>query len=248
MSDSLSKSLSRFISNGNNSFDGPYDYNTDNDEGYADDVISAKSFIEQNDERKKERKENKKKKDKFDRVLEKGRRLMEDLSDDDVADDFDRSIEGLMLEDDDDELRKTLVSYGRKYARDTKTTEGASEIQKTYAASEKMLNDLIDELEKDSNDVQKDISQMRALRSRNYKTMSELIQTRTTIHNTKLSAIKEMNAMKKNQIELQMKVDKTKNEEQTDDTVVNRTIQGLFSMGRDSIVSSYASVSGSEEA
>lgn len=57
-----------------------------------------------------------------------------------------------------------------------------------------------------------------------------------------------MNAMKKNQIELQMKVDKTKKEESADETSVNRAIQGLFGLGRENLLGSYEDISGASEA
>ena len=75
-----------------------------------------------------------------------------------------------------------------------------------------------------------------------------MMEQRTTLHNTTLGIVKELNAMKKNQIELQMKVDKNKQEEDGDDTAANRAIQSLFGMGRDALIGSYSDVSGADAA
>ena len=242
---SLGDSLSHFLVNNDESrFDNPFDDTS----SQTSDSFDPDSFIEESKVLKKERKAKKKKKDKFSEVLKQGEELIDSFRDDDMSEDLDDYLSDFLLDDEDGELKRNLIRYGRKYARDTKMSAESSEISKTYSESEKLLDGLLKELDVDTEAIQKDITNMRMMRTRNYKTLSDLIESKATFHNTKLSVIKEMNAMKKNQIELQMKVDKTKKDESGDDSTINRTIQSLFGMGRDSIISSYSDVSGSVEA
>jgi len=243
MAKKLSATLSQFVASSNSS-----NFNNPDNET---EILDYDSFIEETKERKREKKEQKKpksKKDEFERVIEKGEELMKQFTEDQLVDEFDGYIDNYFLDEEDDELKRNLIRYGRKYARDTQVSQEASEIEKEFSGSEKRLEELLSELTDDSDSLQKDISNMRALRTRNYKTLSEMVETKATYHNTRLAVIKEMNAMKKNRIELKMKADKTKKEEQGDETSINRTIQGLFGLGRENLLDSYSDVSGSAEA
>lgn len=218
------------------------------------DVVDYQSFIEEVDQWKQQKKEEnesstkKKKKDPFEKVIENGNRLISEMGIDQIADSFDGFVDNYFLDEEDGELKRNLVQYGRKYARDTQVSAEASEIAKTYSSSERRLEELLTELTNDSDSLQKDITNMRAVRARNFKALSEMLETKVSFHNTKLAVIKEINAMKKNQIELQMKVDKTRKEETGDASSVNRAIQGLFGLGRENLMSSYEDISGSVEA
>lgn len=253
MAKSLGKILHQFVADSNpSSLSVP-----DNDIPVSSDeaeLVDYQSFIEEADQWKRQKKEaqqpavKKKKKDPFDEVIEKGNQLISELGDDQIADSFDGFVDNYFLDEEDDDLKRSLVRYGRKYARDTQVSPEASEIAKTYSGSERRLEDLLTELTNDSDSLQKDITNMRAVRARNFKALSEMLETKVSFHNTRLAVIKEINAMKKNQIELQMKVDKTRKEESGDGSSVNRAIQGLFSLGRENLMSSYEDISGAADA
>lgn len=245
MGKSLSKSLSQFITNTNDSFDNPFDDGNDSVEASSTDT---RFIIESSEEIEKPKKEKKKKGNKYDRVISKGNDMLTNFLDDNVIDDFDGFLGEFLLDDEDVELRRNLIRQGRKYARETQVSAETSEISKAYSESEKLLHDLLKEIDSDKELVQKDISNMRMMRTRNYKTLSDLIESKAQFHNTALSVIKEMNAMKKNQFELQMKVDRSKKEDAADDSAANRAIQQLFSMDRGSLMNGYEDISGSVEA
>lgn len=245
MGNSLSKSLSQFITNTNDSFENPFD---DGDTGVDVSNADVDFVIERSEETVKQKKQKKQKGSRYDKVMSKGNDMISNLLDDDVIDDFDGFLGEFLLDDEDVELRRNLISKGRKYARETQVSAETSEISKAYSESEKLLHELLKEIDSDKELVQKDISNMRMMRTRNYKTLSDLIESKAQFHNTALSVIKEMNAMKKSQFELQMKVDKTKKEEAADDSTANRAIQQLFSMDRGSIMNGYEDISGSVEA
>jgi len=247
--ESLSKSLSRFITGANDSssFDNPFIDNTPNI-AYVKPKTSNSSLSDDD----KDYRPKKAKRDKFSEVMSQGRDMFDKYMDDDMIDDFDGFVDRFMIDDEDDELRRNLLRYGRKYARETKVSGESSEITKAYSESEKLLSELLDEINEDKKLVQSDINNMRMMRTRNYKALSDLIESKAQFHNTALSAIKEMNNMKKAQFELQMKVDKSKKEEMGDDgSSSNRAIQQLFGIGRDNIMGSlggYEGVSGALDA
>lgn len=238
MEKSLSKSLSEFLSS-DNSFDDPYKESSD--------VNSRKEFIKQQKSQKKEQK--KEKKNHFESIIEEVEEFVSVSEEDELIEDFDTYIQDFFLEDEDDNFRNELIKRGRQYTRSTSISKESSEIQKLYAGNEQRIEELLKEVAQDSEAVQKDINYMRSARSRNYKVLAELIGERRSYHDTTLSAIKELNAMHKAKVELQLKIDKEHKDESGDnDLVANRAIQNLFSMGRDSLVGSYADVSGSSEA
>ena len=246
MSKKLSDSLSQFISTSRTSFDNPFDESEES----RSPKVNIDEFIEQTDEIKRERKANKPKKKKgdLDDLYERTKSMSDNYDIEDMVDDFDGYIEEYLLDDEDEEFRRNLVRYGRKYARDTRQTGESSEIQKAYAEAETALDKLIKEVSEDKDALQRDITQMRTSRSRNYKSFADLIEAKTSLHSTQLNAIKEMNSITKTKFDLQMKSDKTKKDEEGDSSVANRMIQNLFSVGRDNLIGSYAEISGSAEA
>jgi hypothetical protein len=241
MAKKLSDSLSQFISSNSSTFDNPYDEDSSGNEEHVD----MDAFVEEQKEIKKEKK---KKKDDLDKFLEDSKKMSERFGFDSDVDDFEEYLEEYFLDDEDEELKNSLIKYGRKYARDTKVTGESSEISKAYAEAEEVLGTLLKEVNEDKDSIQKDITQMRANRSRNYKVFSEMIEQRTTLHNTALGIVKELNAMTKSKFDIQMKANKQKQEEDGDNSAANRAIQSLFGLGRDSLIGSYSDVSGSLEA
>lgn len=168
----------------------------------------------------------------------------------DIADDFDTFLNDDELESDNNlELQGSLISLGRKYARETAVSAETSEIMKTFAGSEKNLKTLYDEISKDKQQVQSDIDQMRLARSRNFKSLSDLISAKNQYHATQLSIIKEINNIHKTQFDLKYKDQKNKVEE-ADSTVSNNTIRSLFSLGKGDLIGSiggYEEISGARD-
>lgn len=191
----------------------------------------------------------KKKKSKLDRVLELGTMMRDELVEDVEA--FDSYLTEHILDDEDIELRQSLISMGRKYARETKVSPESSEITKAFSGKEKMLNEIIDDVSNDIENTQRDINQMRSMRTgRNTKVLSEMIGNKKELYQVKLSAIKELNSMTKTQIELQAKANKEKAfaENSGDgDALITRAIGSLIGSGRSSAlgtVGGYGGVSG----
>lgn len=236
--DSLGKKLS-FLSSG--SIDVPFDDNAE---------VSPALTFEQNQKEKSDNSDfsvkPKKKKDKIQEILDESNEFLEENYGDLIFD-FDSYMNGKFSEDEDADLRNNLIGLGRKYARDNKGTAESSEVAKAFSKSEKALDDLYSEIQKDKIDLQKDIASMRNMRTRNFKSLADLVTTKSALHSTALSTIKEMNAIKKAQFDINFKSkkDDKDNADSTDNT--NRAIQSLFGIGRDNILGSvggYESVSG----
>lgn len=240
----LGKSLSSFASIGNevDSFTNPFENDVSNDtiEVFMDDY-------EEYEEKVKTQDKSKRKKDKFKKVLDKGSALLDKYSNDLISD-FDMYLENRFLDDEDSDLKNSLVSLGRKYARDTTVSAEESEIQKAFSASEKKLDALLKEIEADKGTLQKDIDNMRLVRSKNFKTLSELIEAKTSFHNTSLSVIKEINNIKKTQLDLKYKAEKNKPTDENAESVGGNMIQQLFGMGRGNILSSVGGYEGASGA
>lgn len=248
MSKKLSDSLSNFMSTiPSSSFDYP-----SNDLDDTPERISPNRFLEYDEKKKKEKERDRDReedyggKDKFDSFLSYADDVIGDTSDLEIED-FDGYLSDYLMDDEDEEIRRSLIKYGRKYARENKSTGESSEVNKAYAKAEEALANLIEEVAADKEDIQKDITSMRMSRTRNYKTFAELIEAKTTLHNTQLSALKEINSITKSKFDISLK-QKKETEADGDSTVANRMIQNLFSMGRDNLVGSYADMSGSAEA
>ena len=249
MGNRLSKSLSQFVTamDESSTFDNPFadEISTSPISSKKSKKLKSKSKIVDDDQPKKP------KVSKLDKVLSRGNDMIDQMMNDDIIDDFDNFIDGYLLDDEDVELRRNLLRCGRKYARETKVSGETSEISKSYSETEKLLNDLLDEINEDKRLVQTDIANLRVTRTRNYKALSDLIASKSQFHNTALSAIKEMNSMKKAQFELQMKVDKSKKEDSDDGSTSNRAIQQLFGIGRENLmgaIGGYEGASGASEA
>ena len=134
---SLSKSLSQFVTSVNESsvFDNPF----------VDDEVVETSSVSLSTKNKKIRssddednyKPKKSKPDKFAKVMAQGNDMIDRFMDDDFIDDFDGFIGNYLLDDEDVELRRNLLRYGRKYARETRVSGETSEINKSYSETEK---------------------------------------------------------------------------------------------------------------
>ena len=165
---------------------------------------------------------------------------------DELADELDYYLDD--LDEDDLELRNSLVSMGRKYQRDHTASAESAEITKTFSGSEKKLKDLFEEIARDKESLQKDIDQMRLSRSRNFKAFSDMITAKNSFHSTQLSILKEMNAIKKTQYDLKYKEEaRKKDEDAASASLSSNTIKELFSLGRGNMISAmggYENISG----
>lgn len=181
--------------------------------------------------------------------------IMSNLSDidkrnsgDDI-DDFDEFLELMDDADEDDvEFRNSIIDAGRKYARETAISQSTSEIQKIFSSNEKKLQNLINEIREDKRRISDTMSKM-SPRAASPKALSELQETKNTLHNAELSAIKESNSMKKTEVELSLKAKSQKSEEQGSMASGN-LIRDLFSVGRKDMISGmggYEGISGSFE-
>lgn len=155
------------------------------------------------------------------------------------GDDFDDIIDSIDIDDEDLELKSSLISMGRKYARANAVTEEEGEIEKAFAPQEQKLKDLYNEVSKDTAKIEHDLEMLRGNGyNKNVIKTAELASAKTSLHTTKLSIIKELNAMKKAQFEIKAKNAKTTSDEAGESYVSSEMIQRIFGMGHDSILSS----------
>lgn len=225
--DSLSKNLS-FLSTGDQ-FGDPFS-----------NEIPVESVNTENELLKKPKGKKKKENQSFsDKISKKMEKLLafDDLTILGEAEEFDNSIDELFNSDEDDDLKNQLIGFGRKYARST-VSEEEGEISKAFAPQINALNKLMDDLSNDRKLVQKDIDMIRSSRTgRNFKTLSELLETKTSMHTTTLQAIKEISNIKKAQFDLTLKSKKEKNDAVDDSTTANLAVQRLLGFGHDNLLS-----------
>lgn len=167
------------------------------------------------------------------------------------ADEFDRFMsEGGFSAEEDAEMRTHLVSLGRKYARDSAQSKESSEISRTFSDSEKRLKALYEEIERDKQDVSRDIERMR-VPGRGGKILSDLIGVKKELQATQLSIIDKTNTMRKTIFELRAKEAARREAENAGNSDINaNTLQNLFSSARSSMVESmggYGRVSGASD-
>lgn len=177
----------------------------------------------------------KKKKSFTEKILEYDREISE-INGENGYEVFDSYFENYADSDEDVGLRNSLISQGRKYARETKVSAETSEVIRAFSGSEKNLQKLLDDVTTDIEYIQKDIDNMRAMRTgRNNKLLADMQMNKKEYYNVKLATIKEMNSIKKNQFDLQAKINKDRQQQQQDggdgDALINRAIGSLFSGG-----------------
>jgi hypothetical protein len=226
--------------------------NTGNSGGFNNPFESGSSIIPTTiiESTIKDIKKNKKeKKDRFTKVMEDSKKIIEDYCDDESIFEFDNYIDNYFIEDEDATLKNNLINMGRKYNRDTAQSPETTEINKAFIPNEKALSGLFDEITKDKIALQKDIESLRMSRVKNYKNLAELLAAKNQLINASLQVVKEQTSIKKTQFDLQHKVNAKKNSEEAGDSAssTSRAISNLFSLGRTNILSSvggYESISG----
>lgn len=225
------------LSTSHSSFEDSYD------ESAVTPIIDVEEYIETS---KKKEKKKETLSSRTRAILDHAKELTANL-DDELADEIDDYLESKFFDDEDSDLRRSLVSMGRKYARDTAITGETSVVARAFSGAEKRLDQLLTEVRSDKESLQKDISTMRAMRTRNFKVLSELIETKGQFHATELSVIKEMNATTKAQFDIQSKIKERNEESDNADAAASKAMQQLFGMGRSELISSvggYSAMSG----
>lgn len=245
----LSNKLSKFVmTDDEDVFDSPFHNNCENEEDRSS--ISRKKDISLDElDEVIDSKKKKKKKSLIDKILENGERLEEELYDDDSIEALDRYLTEYAIDDEDVELRNALISKGRKYSRETRVSHESSEITKAFSSTEKMLNEILDQVSVDIEMTQKDINQMRSMRTgRNNKVLTDMMLNKKELYGVKMNAIKELNNIKKTQFDIKSKIDKNKPADSSNSEIlVNQAIGSLLGSGRSSALSTvggYGNVSG----
>lgn len=151
---------------------------------------------------------------------------------DDVFDDID-------IGDQNTNVKSSLISLGRKYARSHEDTGDENEITRAFAPQEIKLNELYNEVSKDIIQIEKDLTEMRMMHTgRNMQRMNELISTKAQFHNTSLSILKEISAVKKAQFDIKTKMNKDKDDSADMSNMSSSIIQSVFGMGHDALLNS----------
>lgn len=161
--------------------------------------------------------------------------------------DFDAIIDAIDYEDDDIELRDSLISMGRKYARDYAANAEENEVSKVFAPQEAQLKDLYTTLSKEAMKIESDITNLREVRSRNYGKLSDLLEVKNSMLSSQLQVIKEINSMHKAQFDIRNKM-KEASTSTSDSAATDSIIQSLFGLGHDTMLSSVGGRAGSSGA
>lgn len=246
MKDGLSGRLSRFVSD-EDEFSSPFSQPKSGLRGSDLENLSKK-------EEREGESSYKKKKSSLESLMEKSELINSHMSED-ASDAFDVYLSDYAMDDEDLELRQSLLAHGRKYARETKTSKESSEISKTFSGNEGLIQDIIDSARADIESISKDINQMRSVRTgRNTKLLSDMCVAKKDLYGVVLSAVKESNSMKTKIIELQAKAAKEKAAEGASgdaDGLITRAIGSIIGGGKASALSAiggYAGVSGAKGA
>ena len=165
-------------------------------------------------------------------------------------DSFDDFIELIGDNDEDLQLKNTMLSLGKKYNRehiiDDNDTRNA--VEKAFGPQERELKEFKDGLMRDVKDIDEIIFSMKASRSRNTKTLSDLMEVRNSTKSQILAAIKETNNIQKTKFDIAAK--QQKNESNNDDMFANANlaVQQLLTTGRQSLIDSVGGREGSSGA
>lgn len=185
-----------------------------------------------------------------DSSLSAATKVLDQFESEDLAAEFDMFLND-EFDDEDIELKNSLISLGRKYARETTVSAETSEIVQAFSGSEKYLRNLYDEIEADKSKIQKDLDQMRMGRSRNYKTIAELNEQKNSYINSQISIVKELNSIKKSQFDLKYKDQKAKaGTEDGSNDISSSMIKNLFSIGKGGMIDAlggYETISGATD-
>jgi hypothetical protein len=167
----------------------------------------------------------------------------------DNSSDVDEIFANIREEDENQRVKSGLIGLGRKYARLHEDDGTSTEVDKAFNPQIDKLNDLLVEVTRDTDEVEKDINQIRRMiNGRNYQRMNELIETKATLHNTTLSIIKELSAIEKNKFDIKAKLNKDKVSDTDPSLMSGSILQNIFGMGHDTLLSSVDGREGSSGA
>lgn len=163
---------------------------------------------------------------------------------------FDDLIDLVSESDEDLQLKNSMLSLGKKYNRehiiDDADTRNA--VEKAFSPQERKLKDLSTEFEKDVKEIDEIIFNMKASRTRNTKTMTELMEQRTAARKEVVNIQKILNDVQKTKFDIAAK--QQKNETGNEDAFANANlaVQQLLHTGRQSLIDSVGGREGSSGA
>ena len=202
-----------------------------------------KDKVESNDSIKKYDFKKSSKKKKLDEFIEEAKEKLHDEDDYDV---FDNVVADLDEFDEDSDLRNSLLSMGRKYARDYSTSGESNEVTKAFAPQEAHLTDLLAAVTRETARLEEDINEMRKMRSRNYGKISELVEVKGSLYNNQLQILKELNSVKKTQFDIKNKIKETTSSD--DGYAAQSVVQSIFGLGHDTLLAGVGGRDGSSGA
>jgi hypothetical protein len=165
------------------------------------------------------------------------------------ADDVDDIFDSIDMNDENRGFKSNLIGLGRKYTLLHEDDGTVSEVDKAFEPQKNKLKDLLIAVNKDTEEVEKDISQIRRLTNgRNYQRMNELIETKAALHNTTLSIIKEMSAIEKNKFDIKSKLNKNTADTMDPAMASGSILQNIFGIGHDALLNSVDGREGSSGA
>ena len=183
------------------------------------------------------------KKKKLNEFIEETKDALYDEDDYDVFDDVINDIDEF---DEDNDLRNSLLSMGRKYARDYSASGESNEVTKAFAPQEAHLTDLLAAVSRETARLEDDINEMRKMRSRNYGKISELVEVKGSLYNNQLQILKELNSVKKTQFDIKNKIKETTSSD--DGYAAQSVVQSIFGLGHDTLLAGVGGRDGSSGA
>lgn len=163
--------------------------------------------------------------------------------------DIDSVLDDISEDDENARIRSGLIGLGRKYARIHDDDGTTSEVDKAFNPQIDKLNDLLTEVTRDTDEVEKDINQIRRMMNgRNYQRMNELIETKASLHNTTLNIIKELSSIEKNKFDIKNKMAKDKPADVDPSLMSGNILQNIFGIGHDALLTSVDGREGSSGA
>ena len=192
----------------------------------------------------------------IERPRNKEKTINEILKDDEVASilkeyesDVDDLFDNIQEDDENQRFKSGLIGLGRKYARLHEDDGSTSEVDKAFNPQIEKLNDLLVVVNRDTDEIEKDIHQIRSLSNgRNYQRMTELIDTKATLHNTTLNIIKELSSIEKNKFDIKSKINKANGEGMDQSMMSGSILQDIFGLGHDTLLNSVDGREGSSGA
>lgn len=160
---------------------------------------------------------------------------------------FDDLVQDIDEFDEDADLRNSILSMGRKYARDYSASGDNNEVTKAFAPQEAHLNDLLASVARETARLEEDIDEMRKMRSRNYGKLSDMIEVKGSLYSNQLQIIKEINAVKKTQFEIKNKL-KEAHGDDSGSYAAQSVVQSIFGLGHDTLLNGVGGRDGSSGA